>query len=550
MWNKLSADSKLDLTLFPLSNKNQLKDFNLILNEVLRNKFYKLNYDENTLKIYTLLKDINEKPIAIIQVTAKRNVHLLGLQTIQYFNFAFVLFGLVFALILYYQISNVVINPLDKIKNKISKIIQTKNFTLRIPESGKDEISLLTKETNTLLSNVYEIESHLNDIINFMPSIILIVNNEFKVTNINELALANLHLLRAKTINQNLFDLYPFLTEYKNTFEKSLTTRTLQQVNNIYDAENQKYYHAIIYPLKQNLEASLSIRLDDITEIMHIETSLVEHERLSAIGVLTAGVAHEINNPVNFITSSINPLKKNLNILHNIWKKYQTLETKGSSDTLKNKINEIEKLKQEVDYDFTVQEIMQLVDGTTEGIQRTHEITKGLKVYANEEKDVFKKTDIEKSIDATLTLLKPNFKNKIIVTTHYGKIPLIDGISSKLNQVFMNVLSNAIDAIIPKFGEIIIKTKQEEENVKIFIKDNGIGISDSNISKIFDPFFTTKNVGEGTGLGLSITLTIVQDHGGNIEVISKEGKGTEFIITLPITQSIGHTKASVSQTTA
>ncbi len=545
IWNKVSADSKLDLKLFPLSNKNQLHDFNLILEEALQHQFYKLNNDEDNLKIYTLLKDINEKPIAIIQVIAKHNLLLLGLQTIRYFNFAFVLFGLFFAFILFYQFSYLVINRLDRIKNTITQIIKTKNFTLKIPEKGKDEISLLTKETNNLLSTVKEIESHLNDIINFMPSSILIVNNEFVVTNLNELALKELHLLRAKAINKNLFDLYPFLIDYKESFEKSLKLKTLEKVNNIVDVHNKKHYHAIIYPLKQSNDASLSVRLDDITENMQIETSLIEHERLSAIGVLTAGFAHEINNPVNFITSSINPLKKDLQILEVIWKKYQELKNNDSDSILQNKIEIIEKFKKEVDYDYVIEEIMQLVDGTVEGIRRTNEITKDLKSYANENKSSFKKMDIEKNIDTTISLLKPNFKNKIVITTQYGKIPQIEGISSKLNQVFMNVIANAIDAIIPKFGEIIIKTKKEGDYVKIFIKDNGVGISDSNITKIFDPFFTTKSVGKGTGLGLSITLSIVQDHSGNIEVISKEGKGAEFIITLPIT----HAKQTVSKTT-
>lgn len=537
IWHKLSTDTKLNFSLFLLSNQNTLRDFNTILDETLKNQFYQINIGENNLQLYTLLKDINEKPIAIIQITAKRNVHTLGLQTIRYFNFAFVLFGLIFAFILFYQLSHLVINRLDRIKNTIQKIIQTKNFTFKISEKGNDEITLLSKETNNLLSTVYEIESHLNDIINFMPSIILIVNNEFKITNLNELALTKIKLPREKVLNQYLFDLFTFLRPYKSSFEKSLANKTLEKVNNVIDENNKKYYHAIIYPLKQSLDASLSIRLDDITANMQMESSLIEHERLTAIGVLTAGVAHEINNPVNFITSSIHPLKKDLQILQEVWNKYQGVKKNDSASERQDKLNEIEQLKKDLEYDFTVQEINQLVDGTIEGIERTHEITKDLKAYANDDKNIFKKTDIEKNIDTTIALLKPNFKNKIIISRQYAHIPKIEGIASKLNQVFMNVLSNAIDAILPKFGEIMIKTKQEGDHVKIFIKDNGVGISDGNLTKIFDPFFTTKSVGKGTGLGLSITLSIIRDHNGNIEVISKEGKGAEFIITLPITHT-------------
>ncbi|HEX2548217.1 MAG TPA: ATP-binding protein [Gammaproteobacteria bacterium] len=536
MWNKLSTESKLNLTLYPLSSTNQIEENYKILDEVLKNTFYKINIDHNTLDLYTLLRDINEKPIALIKVEAKRNIHQLGLQTIHYFNFSFIVIGIVFALILFYQLSYLVISRLDKIKNTITKTILSKDFNLKIPEKGNDEITLLTKETNNLLFAVNESESFLNDIINFMPSIILIVNDQFRILNLNELALKELNLKRAQALNQYLFDLFPFLSPYKSSFEISLSTKTLQTINNILDVDNnqnKKYYHAIIYPLKKSEESSLTIRLDNVTEYMQIEASLIEHDRLSAIGVLTAGVAHEINNPVNFITSSINPLKKDLEILQNLWKNFQEIKNNKSA-RLSDKITEINKMKKNLDYDFTVQEITQLLDGTTEGIQRTFDITEDLKSYTNKEKINFKKIDIEKSIDATLALLKPSFKNKIIITKNYGNIPKIDGMHTQLNQVFMNILSNAIDAIFPKFGEITIKTLREGNNIKVFIKDNGIGINDANITKIFDPFFTTKNVGQGTGLGLSITLSIIREHGGTIEVLSKDGKGAEFIVTLPI----------------
>jgi signal transduction histidine kinase len=151
------------------------------------------------------------------------------------------------------------------------------------------------------------------------------------------------------------------------------------------------------------------------------------------------------------------------------------------------------------------------------------------------DRNVFKKASINDSLDSTLTLLHNSFKNRIEITKSYGDLPEVDCFPGQINQVFMNILSNAIQSI-PAEGKIFIKTWQDQLNVKISIRDTGVGMTDEVRKKIFDPFFTTKEVGKGTGLGLSISYGIIQKHNGEIEVFSKPGEGTEFSVRIPVTQ--------------
>jgi signal transduction histidine kinase len=258
----------------------------------------------------------------------------------------------------------------------------------------------------------------------------------------------------------------------------------------------------------------------------------MQHDRLSAIGILTAGVAHEINNPVNFISSSTDPLKRNIQNLFTIWQKYSEIK-EGEELELSNKLIEIEKLKQSFDLNYTIDESKQLMKGISDGIHRITIIMKDLKTFSKENEEVMVKADIHQGIDATLTLLKPRYKDRIKIHKNYAKLSEINCYYGKLNQVFMNIISNAIEAI-PDKGEIDITTVENDNQIKIIIKDNGLGISESDAKKIFNPFFTTKSLGKGTGLGLSIASSIIQDHKGSIEVESKIGKGAKFTIILPL----------------
>lgn len=269
-----------------------------------------------------------------------------------------------------------------------------------------------------------------------------------------------------------------------------------------------------------------------VADLKATQEQLIQAEKMASLGQLTAGIAHEINNPINFVTANIQPLKEDMSDLIKFIEKYDDIISKKG---LKDEFSEIERIKQDEHIDLTKKEISNLLKGIEDGAKRTSEIVKGLRNFSRLDQNVFKKANINDSIDSTLTLLNNSIKNRIEIVKQYGDLPEVDCFPGQINQVFMNILSNAIQAI-PAAGKIFIKTWQDPHNVKISIRDTGAGMTDEVRKKIFDPFFTTKEVGKGTGLGLSISFGIIQKHNGEIEVYSNPGEGTEFAIRIPITQ--------------
>ncbi|SDM22450.1 hypothetical protein SAMN05421813_10815 [Daejeonella rubra] len=278
-----------------------------------------------------------------------------------------------------------------------------------------------------------------------------------------------------------------------------------------------------------------------LVELKEAQGQLVEAEKMASLGQLTAGIAHEINNPINFVTSNIMPLNRDVDILIDF---IQEMEKIGLSDLpAEEKKRQIEEQKEELDYDYLKMEISQLLKGIHEGASRTSEIVKGLRVFSRLDEDDLKKADMNGGLDSTLIVINNLLSNKISLEKEYGDIPMIDCYPGKLNQVFLNILSNAIFAINKKFGDnsggvLKISTSSNEKSVFVKIEDNGIGMDEITKKKIFEPFFTTKDVGEGTGLGMSIAYNTIRRHQGEIQVISTPGLGTEFILELPIILNI------------
>jgi len=269
-----------------------------------------------------------------------------------------------------------------------------------------------------------------------------------------------------------------------------------------------------------------------LDNLKQAQTQLVQSEKMASLGQLVAGIAHEINNPVNFISAGVESLSMNLEEIGQVLERYNRI----TANNVKEKLKEINELKQNIEYKEAIREINKLIDSIKNGVNRTTEIVKGLRTFSRLDEDVLKTTDIHEGINSTLILLHNKYKNRIEIIKKYKKIPLIECFPGQVNQVFMNILSNAIDAIEGN-GTITICTSLSGENVRISIRDTGNGIQKNLREKIFDPFFTTKEVGKGTGLGLSITQSIIEKHKGKIEVKSEPGNGTEFIILLPVNQS-------------
>ena len=283
----------------------------------------------------------------------------------------------------------------------------------------------------------------------------------------------------------------------------------------------------------QSSNENLSTALQDLKDT---QIQLVEAEKMASLGQLTAGIAHEINNPINFVKSNIKPLQLDINDLIEVIDEYNKLHTAEGAE-IPEKLKSIEKLKKKIDIDYVKTEIESLVTGIRDGAERTAEIVLGLRNFSRLDESEVKTVNVHEGIDSTLILLKNQLPQNLSIEKHFEAHGNIECFPGKLNQVFMNILSNGIQAIKEKEEQadketIVISTKDIGDQLQISIRDSGIGMTDEVRQKIFDPFFTTKDVGEGTGLGLSIVYKIIQKHGGKIEVVSSKGKGAEFIITL------------------
>lgn len=297
--------------------------------------------------------------------------------------------------------------------------------------------------------------------------------------------------------------------------------------------------------LEQNeiLESKVKVRTEELEEtlrnLQNTQTQLVNQEKMASLGQLTAGIAHEINNPINFVSSNISPLKRDIKDLMEIVDMYRE---KGEEQFNENTKKELKDLEEDLELDYILTEIDQLLKGMDDGAKRTVEIVKGLRLFSRVDEQDVKKVDIHDGINSTLVLLNSSMSGRIKIEKDFAEIPMIECLAGKINQVFMNIITNAIHALTDHLADnpnplIIIKTSQIGEFIKIEIGDNGPGMPLSVKERIFEPFFTTKAVGKGTGLGLSIVYTIIENHKGTLEVDTSEGKGTNFIITLPIYQN-------------
>jgi signal transduction histidine kinase len=321
---------------------------------------------------------------------------------------------------------------------------------------------------------------------------------------------------------------------------KILGVITVQSFNN---NAYQTYHLDILRTLASYTAIALDnsyayIKVNEINEeltstleyLKKTQSQLVQSEKMASLGQLTSGVAHEINNPINFVSAGISSLTSNYEDLNKLLQLLKLLKDDADNDHLLKLIN---KVKIEIDLDYLLEEIPQLLNSINAGAKRTTEIVRGLRNFARLDEDSLKFANIHEGLDSAIVILRNQISNRITVVKDYGVIPEISCYPGQLNQVFMNILNNAIQAIEGK-GEIHIKTSIEGENLKIEIADNGKGMSEDVKKRIFEPFYTTKDVGEGTGLGLSISYNIIKKHKGEIEVESSPDKGTLFIIHLPL----------------
>ncbi len=260
-------------------------------------------------------------------------------------------------------------------------------------------------------------------------------------------------------------------------------------------------------------------------QIRETQAKLVHSAKMVSLGQLVAGIAHELNNPIGYISS-------NMVHLQDYAEKLIKLVEVAEQDPKK-----LKKSKEQLEYDYIVEDLPKLIRSCQEGARRTKDIVTGLRNFSRLEEAKLKEVDVHDGIENTLSLLSGELKSRIRVHRQFQALPKIKCYASELNQVFMNLLANAAQAIDGD-GDIWIRTAQmtvqEQPGIEIEIRDSGVGMDESVAEKIFDPFFTTKGVGQGTGLGLSISYGVIKKHGGEITVNSQPGRGTTFLIHLPL----------------
>jgi PAS domain S-box-containing protein len=272
-----------------------------------------------------------------------------------------------------------------------------------------------------------------------------------------------------------------------------------------------------------------------IAQLGAAQQQLLQAEKLASIGQLAAGVAHEINNPLGFVNSNMTSLNNYVGSLLGVIGEYETAAAAqpGVAATMAQ-------VRERADLDFVRDDVQALVRESMDGLRRVRDIVQALKDFSHVGEAGWQVADLHQGLDSTLNIVSNELKFKARIDKHYGELPPVTCMASQLNQVFMNLLVNAGQAIRDQ-GVITLRTGSKDDWVWVAVTDTGVGIPRENLNRIFEPFFTTKPVGSGTGLGLSLSYGIVQKHGGRIEVASVQGRGTCFTVRLPVTPPASQT---------
>jgi PAS domain S-box-containing protein len=496
-------------------------------------------------------------------VNAEIRYHFRNLGQIKYYNMSFSPIRNDYG-----EVTGVVVIAKDISKLKVVQHeIEEKNLQL---EKQRLQLKRYMQELQLAENIAKEQRNQIYSIINSAEDIIIAVDKNFTITYYNN---AFALLLKKFKIGLKKGDKISDIISQKHWGPIEKLCKEVLQGSNIAQEtkleieEKIYYFHQTINPIRdsQNQVIGIISIAKDITKLKNAQfeienkneelkrqknelaqaferlkaaqAQLVHAEKMSSLGLLTAGIAHEINNPINFINGGIDALKENLELILEIIDDYATLE-KDPTQILEQ-LQNIQAKKERI-YFNSIREITpKLAEQIKIGSSRTAEIVRGLRNFSRLEEAKIKMVDIHEGIDSSLLLLNSKIKDKIQIIRNYDtRLPLIECYPGQLNQVFMNLLSNAIDAIEAKNtkkGLIIIATSNiEGKMAQIAFQDNGIGIDNAIIERIFEPFYTTKEIGKGTGLGLSISYGIIKNHNGQINVSSVYNEGSTFTITIPI----------------
>ncbi|MCB4438139.1 HAMP domain-containing protein [Alteromonas sp. McT4-15] len=275
-------------------------------------------------------------------------------------------------------------------------------------------------------------------------------------------------------------------------------------------------------------------------DLKETQVQLLQAEKMASVGQLAAGVAHEINNPVGFVSSNISTLCEYVATYQMLFTQLEVISNTQDEDQQRKALTDFKSLLTKHDMTFINDDITDLLNDSKEGLQRVADIVKGLKLFSRVDSDEMQQHSLNDCVRTTLAMVNNQLKYTCNVETHLGNIPDIAMNVGKISQVITNLLINAGQAIesTGQHGTITITTETVGEFVNLYVKDTGCGIQPCHLDKLFNPFFTTKPEGQGTGLGLSISFGIAQEHGGTLSASSKEGEGSCFVLALPLVQPV------------
>ncbi|HEY9747492.1 MAG TPA: ATP-binding protein [Allocoleopsis sp.] len=386
--------------------------------------------------------------------------------------------------------SRAIARPLESVTQVAQRATKESNFELQAPITTKDEVGLLAAALNGLMQRVTE------------------------------------HTQELQAIHQ--------------TLEKRVEARTAELWHKNEELE-EAHHH--LQQLNGELVSQAHELHQALQDLRQTQAQLIQTEKMSSLGQMVAGFAHEINNPITFVAANLNYASTYMMQLISLVQLYQQ-QYPHPPKPLQAQIVDL-------DADFLVEDLPKVLASMRAGTDRIRQLVLSLRNFSRLDEAEMKPADIHEGIDNTLLMLNHRLTPEITVVKQYSELPLVECYPAQLNQVFMYLLNNAIDALLSQPNlvqkQILIRTELSEFNqIKIQIIDNGPGISREVCGKLFDPFFTTKPVGQGTGLGLAICYQVIEKHGGKIEVNSEVEQGAEFIITLPVQPS--HTALATTVT--
>jgi sensor domain CHASE-containing protein len=365
-WQAIQQSTKLQADIFPINKIAFNPQLKTSYNALLNNDAVLLDRVNSThIHAFAFIRDINNMPLAMMKVFLPRDVYQAGLGSIWHFISLFLLLGLIFSLLLFYLLRKIVLNPLESINKEIALVGQTKNFQTRIAGEGADEISNMSSEFNNMFTTIFhynqknkvyreeisdkleksknlreklqKTEIFLTDVINSMPSILLVIDEEMQIIKMNNQA--GIEIPGESILGQSLFTCFPYLVSYKNKIDRVFETAVPQLLTKIVDNSllESRHFNVLVFPLAK--QKSIALRIDDVTVLFKLQNQIMQHEKLASIGMLTTDVVNEINDPLNECFTTITPLKNNLLTIMELVNKYYAISLDEKCKTMTVSVN-------------------------------------------------------------------------------------------------------------------------------------------------------------------------------------------------------------------